>query len=125
MAKPVKMRAPKGTDQVNHGDTAYVTDKSGNVEVPAEAVAPLLAVGGFVAEDESDEDPTGFVRVKHSGDATALSWRGDSYAIRADGSFLVPAVSAFDLLDHGFSADHRPEAAQPSASARSLKIPTK
>lgn len=132
MAKFKKVHAPAGTDQVNVGTDQFRVDNDGDVEVPEEAVGPLLAVGGFTVDEERDADPTGFVRLKHHDGASACSWGGSTYEAREDGSFAVPALAASDLLAHGFvgdetlevSVDPEPETANPVPVPK-LKIPTK
>ena len=130
MAKFQKLHAHKGTDEANHDGVLYRVDNDGNIEVPNEAVDALLKTGGFVAEDLSDDDPEGFARVKSFTGATRLSWGGNSYSSRADGSFLVPAVAVSDLLSHGFFGDETPEPepveeAEKKTAVPKLTIPAK
>ena len=124
MAKATtKLHAPKGTDEANHDGHLYRADNEGNIEVPDEAIDLLTKTGGFVAEDKSDDDPTGSVRVKSVNGGTSFSWGGNPYTARADGSFLVPAVAVADLLPHGFVADDAPEA-EDAPAADPAKPPT-
>lgn len=43
----VRLRAPLGTDEANHGTNRYRVDNDGVIVVPREAVEPLVSVGGF------------------------------------------------------------------------------
>lgn len=101
--KTHKLRAPRGTDEVNFGDRAYRVDNSGEVEVPEEAVPSLLATAGCIEVAAPAETPDGFVRVVHD-DATAVSIGQIAYERASDGAFLVPAHAAADLVAHGFRA---------------------
>ena len=128
MARFKKVHAPAGTDEVNVGPDRFRVDNDGDVEVPEEALGPLLAVGGFTVDEERDADPTGFVRLTHPDGATSCSWGGATYEARKDGSFAVPALAAADLLAHGFVGDETPEPepeTENPASVPKLKIPAK
>ncbi|HYA07493.1 MAG TPA: hypothetical protein VEF90_16530 [Xanthobacteraceae bacterium] len=125
-----KLHVQKGTDEVNFDGKLYRVDNNGDVEVPVEAIEPLLKVGGCTIDDDTGPDPDGFVRVRHNGDATSCSWGSATYEARPDGTFLIPAVAADDLSSHGFvgveevDADPAPapEKVQPVPK---LKIPAK
>jgi hypothetical protein len=130
MAKKV-LHVPKGTDEVNHDGKLYRADNNGDVEVDAEAVGPLLKTGGCTIDDDSGDDPVGFVRVAHPGGTDSCSWGGRNYSARKDGSILVPAVAVVDLAAHGFVPIDTPESeveadkSDAKAGGLKLKIPTK
>ena len=93
-----KLKAPKGTDEANANGKSYRVENDGTVEVPDDAVQPLLDVGGFVEVDETQvEVPTGMVLVK-SADPTA-SCGGE----KVGDKFMVDVLTANELVSHGFS----------------------
>jgi len=115
-----KLHAPRGTDEANANGVLYRVDNDGTINVPDEAVDPLLSLGGFTEEDQSDDDPSGEVLMKSMTGALGCSWGGNSYEPDSDGFFVVPAVAAVDLADHGFVAAER--SAKASAKVPQLKI---
>ena len=93
-----KLKAPKGTDEANANGKSYRVENDGTVEVPDDAVQPLLAIGGFVEVDDTPvEVPTGMVLVKSS-DPTA-SCGGEKMGDK----FMVDIPTANELVSHGFS----------------------
>jgi hypothetical protein len=44
----IPLRAVFGQDEVNYGTARYPVDNNGLIQVPSEAVEPLIAIGGFV-----------------------------------------------------------------------------
>ncbi len=92
-----KLKAPKGTDEVNVGTESYRVDNDQIVEVPEEAVAPLLERGGFTEVDAEPDVPEGFVLVGHP-DPHASCGQGE----KCGDFFKVPAAIASELIGHGF-----------------------
>lgn len=111
-----KLHAPKGTDEANHDGVSYRVDNDGTIEVPVEAAGPLLALGGFTADDDSDPVPDGKVRVSH-GYATGCSWGGEAFEPQKDGTFLVPVAAVADLASHGFTIVEASQAPAPKSPA--------
>ena len=97
-----RLKAPKGTDQVNFGDFSYNVDTDGIVDVPDEAVIGLTTVGGCYEVTDPVVIPDGHVRVVSSEGVSSISWGGTIYDALADGSFAVPAGAVSDLIAHGF-----------------------
>jgi hypothetical protein len=88
----VRLRASQGTDECNLR-ASYRVDNDGTVIVPAEAVGPLLAVGGFTLADPPPTAPLpgGNVRMRHRSDPTAsLTHKGVEYAPDESGVVTVP-----------------------------------
>jgi len=122
MPKFVKLHAQQGSDEANHAGVSYRVDNEGNVNVPEDAVAPLMSVGGFIPLDDGrDEVPDGLVALKHNVGAAACSWSGKTFLCRPeDGVFFVPCAAAADLFAHGFVG-----AGAPVPAESKLKIPPK
>lgn len=99
--KTTKLKAPAGTDEANFGTERFRVDNDGTIEVPDEAVGPLLELGGFVEVLPPPVIPDGHALVKHS-DPDA-SCGGERFG---DG-FLVPVHMVEALKSHGFkSVEH-------------------
>jgi hypothetical protein len=102
----IRLRAPRGTDEANSSMSSvpYKVGLDGTVEVDEEAVAPLLARGGFTLADVRQEPvPDGLVRMAHQSDPHAsCSFDGVAYAPGPDGFLLVPAGAVEALSAHGF-----------------------
>jgi hypothetical protein len=102
----IRLRAPRGTDEANSSMSSvpYKVGLDGTVEVDEEAVAPLLARGGFTLADVRQEPvPDGLVRMAHHSDPHAsCSFDGVAYAPGPDGFLLVPAGAVEALTAHGF-----------------------
>lgn len=116
--KFTKLHAQQGSDEANHDGVSYRVDNDGNITVPEDAVAPLVAIGGFIrVDDDRDEVPDGLVALKH-GEVTTCSWGGNTYDRREDGAFFVPCAAAADLIHHGFvGADVQVAVDEPPAPA--------
>lgn len=97
--KKVKLKAPKGTDEANAGGESFRVDNDGTIEVPEDAVGPLLEHGGFTEVKEAAVIPHGHALVMHD-DPKAATSAGEKFG---DG-FLVPAHKVADLASHGFRA---------------------
>ncbi|MGH7044939.1 MAG: hypothetical protein ACREE2_00945 [Stellaceae bacterium] len=107
----VALRAWFGQDEANHGTMRYRVDPQGIVQVPPEAAAFLVAVGGFAlpkrrAARTADTRPdrtgaNGLVRLHHD-DAVGCSFAGCQYPSDVNGDVLVPAAAAAELIAHGF-----------------------
>ena len=97
-----KLRAPDGADEVNHGTERFKVGPDHMVEVPNEAVEPLVHVGGFIDEGEKVEIPNTLVPLRHP-EGSACSWGGQTYEHK-NGVVFVPCAAVVDLLDHGFEA---------------------
>ena len=92
------LKAPKGKEEANANGKSYRVENDGTIEVPDDAVQPLLATGGFVEVDETPvEVPNGMVLVKSS-DPTA-SCGGE----KVGDKFMVDVLTANELASHGFS----------------------
>jgi hypothetical protein len=130
----IRLRAPRGTDEANSSMSSvpYKVGLDGTVEVDEEAVAPLLARGGFTLADVRQEPvPDGLVRMAHHSDPHAsCSFDGVAYAPGPDGFLLVPAGAVEALTAHGFvsvvsvepeavAAAEEPAAPSPPAPAAS------
>lgn len=108
MAK--KVFVPAGTTEANVGTRLYTADADGIITATDGDALALLGLPGFTADPEPDanEPPPGFVRVvAPEGSAVdgtgALSYGGVTYTIGPDGTVIVPAAAAADLLSHGFT----------------------
>jgi hypothetical protein len=101
----VKLWAGRGTDEANFGSHRYRVWNDGSIWVDAEAVGPLVAVGGFaLADPPARQAATGFARMAHRSDRTAsCSFAGVTYVADADGVLTVPIAMAAELLAHGFA----------------------
>lgn len=98
----IPLRAVFGQDEANHGPERYTVDNNGLVWVPAEAVAPLTAIGGFVlAGSHPNAVSNGALKLHHYGSG-GCSYHGRQYLADATGNVLVPAEAAGELLAHGF-----------------------
>ena len=98
----VLLRAGFGQDEANHGTDRYAVDGEGLVQVPMEAVAPLITVGGFVlAETAVNTISAGVLKLHHE-DAAGCSYAGRQYLRDANGDVLVPAEATCELSAHGF-----------------------
>ena len=95
----VTLRAAFGQDEATHGLRRYRVDNDGTVQVPPDAVAPLIHTGGFyMADTETAEAPPGSALVRNS-DPTATTGLGKP---DGNGNFLVPAAVLRGLAAHGF-----------------------
>ena len=56
MTDLIRLRAPRGTSECSHNTSLYLVRENGCVDVPPEAVEPLLRVGGFTVEPPAPED---------------------------------------------------------------------
>jgi hypothetical protein len=101
-----RLRAPKGTDEANYGQTAFKVQDDGTVDVPDEAVASLVGVGGFSEVTEPapavDSDPADGATLKAPEGATSCSWGGQTFDVDENGTVKVPHESVGDLIGHGF-----------------------
>jgi hypothetical protein len=101
-----RLRAPKGTDEANYGQTAFKVQDDGTVDVPDEAVASLVGVGGFseVPTEPApvDMNPSDGATLKAPEGATSCSWGGQTFDVAEDGTVDVPHESVGDLIGHGF-----------------------
>jgi hypothetical protein len=94
-----QLKAPPGTDEANFGEERFRVDNDGMINVPEEAVAGLVAQGGFEEiRDDRPVVPVGFGRVRHADPEASCS--GDK---QDDGSFMVSIESVNELVSHGFT----------------------
>jgi hypothetical protein len=121
MARLKKLHAPRGTDEANHNGVSYRVDNDGTVLVDESAVGPLLAVGGFTQDDDSDPVPDGLIAASGPAGVDSCSWNGVTYSMNEKGLFALPVASMDDMVSHGFSVVDEP-VAEP-AKAPKLKIP--
>ena len=98
----VLLRAAFGQDEANHGTDRYAVDSEGLVQVPMEAVAPLITVGGFVLTETTVSTISAGVLKLHHDDAANCSYAGRQYLRDANGDVLVPAEATCELSAHGF-----------------------
>jgi hypothetical protein len=101
-----RLRAPKGTDEANFGQTAFKVGDDGTVEVPDEAVGSLTSVGGFSEIQEPapvvDHDPSDGAKLKAPEGATSCSWGGQTFDVDENGTVKVPQEAVGDMIGHGF-----------------------
>jgi hypothetical protein len=103
----VRLKSNQGSDEANFGSNRYRVANDGTVMVDAEAVEPLVAIGGFSRVDPVPpvEVAHGDVRVRNDRDPTgSLSWNGTSYEPDAAGIIVVPIESLTDISPHGFAS---------------------
>lgn len=101
MAKK-KLIANQGSDEVNVDNVSYkVNLVDHTVEVPEEAVGPLLERGGF-SYAEPVPVPQGFVAMRHA-HLDSFSIDGVLFAPQEDSSFLIPVAVLRSAFDHGFT----------------------
>lgn len=101
-SKRVRLRAPQGTDEASLSGYApfKINSETRIVEVPVEAVEPLVQKGGFVQVDVPKAEPASdLVPVMHSSDPTGSCNYGSP---DANGIIMVPAHAVADLIPHGF-----------------------
>jgi hypothetical protein len=110
MAKrTVKLKVAHGTDEVNADGQAYRVDNDDTVEVPEEAVAPLLEKGGCVVVDEAAPVvPKGFALLEHD-DPNASVSHGER-----DGNYIRVPLDKVNVYiqSHGFRLVNIPAAAE-------------
>ena len=102
----VRLIAGQGADEANHGSQRFRVNNDKSVMVSPEAVAPLVAIGGFVIADPVPPVavPHGNVRVRNDRDpAASVTWNGTTYRPDADGAIMVPIESLVDVASHGFA----------------------
>jgi hypothetical protein len=115
----IRLFSNQGSDECNYGSQRYRVSNAGIVEVDAEAVGPLLAVGGFSLAEEVPPVAVdhGTIRVMHVSDPTATcSFAGVSYIPTEDGSVTVPMEAVPHLAWHGFVPVPRSGRLTPSQS---------
>jgi hypothetical protein len=101
----IRLISNQNGDECNYGSERFRIANDGTVWVPAAAVGPLLAIGGFSLADEIPPVAVahGSVRLVHRSDPTAVcSHAGITYAPE-DGIITVPIEAAPDLACHGFA----------------------
>jgi hypothetical protein len=100
--KILTLKANQGQDEANFGGERYpVNLTTHTVDVPEDAAAGLLKVGGFELETAPAPITPGFIRlIDKAGDG--CSWGGQTYEPDADGFVTVPVVAAADLAAHGY-----------------------
>jgi hypothetical protein len=91
-----------GQDEANHGTIRYSIDSDGFVQVPPEAVGPLITTGGFVLPETTQGEISSGVLSLYHDDAAGCSYAGRQYRRDAKGNVVVPAEAASELLGHGF-----------------------
>ena len=99
----VLLRAAFGQDEANHGTIRYPVDNNGLLQVPLEAVGPLITIGGFVlAKTGINAISAGSLKLHHD-DSAGCSYAGRQYLSDANGDVLVPVAATSELLAHGFA----------------------
>jgi len=100
--KILTLKANQGQDEANFGGERYpVNLTTHTVDVPEDAAAGLLKVGGFELETSRPPVTPGFIRlIDKAGDG--CSWGGQTYEPDEDGYVTVPVVAAADLAAHGY-----------------------
>jgi hypothetical protein len=99
-----KLKAAVGTDEANVGTTDYKIPTDRIIDVPDDQVADLIARCGFSVVDDDLPAPDGSVNMRAPSDCDGCSVGGISYVPDKNGIVNVPAVSAVDLMSHGFVA---------------------
>lgn len=102
-----KLKAPRGTDEANADGKIFRVDNDGTVDVPNDAVGPLLERGGFVEVVEPAAVPDGHGLVMH--DDPGASCDGE----KVGDAFVVPIGKVAELASHGFRAIEHAGAAAP------------
>lgn len=118
----MRLRAEFGQEEASHGTARFPVGNDGLIEVPMEAVGPLITVGGFVLVESGGKPASFGVLRLHHGDAAACSYGGVGYLGGVNGDVFVPASAAAELSSHGFVAvlhDVTAPLAQAKASLRS------
>ena len=97
-----QLRAVFGQDEANHGTTRYSVDANGLVQVPRDAMEPLISVRGFVlVKTVNDTISVGSLNLRND-NAAGCSYAGRQYLGDANGNVIVPAEAAPELVAHGF-----------------------
>jgi hypothetical protein len=93
MSDMIRLRASRGTDECNHNGVSYKVNKWGCVTVPADAVPPLLKVGGFSIASEDDDS------ADHSTieDVAEVAWHLPSSTVR---STLLAILRSPNSMSH-------------------------
>jgi hypothetical protein len=93
MSDMIRLRASRGTDECNHNCVSYKVNKWGCVTVPADAVPPLLKVGGFSIATEATEG------VDHAtlSDVLDVAWHLPSSIVR---STLLAILRSPNSMSH-------------------------
>lgn len=105
MAKKVRLHATQESDEANWSGNRYRVNNDREIWVDEEAVAPLVAIGGYVPDPAPlVEVPHGNIRVIHTSDPMALcAHAGREFALESDGSLIVPIEAVEHLAAHGFT----------------------
>jgi hypothetical protein len=107
-----------GTKEAHFGEESFPISDDGKLDVPPEAAAPLMAVGGFAEEKAPLVLPADTVALMMAGEKSfSVSFDGKAYSADADGIIVVPVAAAAELLDHGLMPYSAPEPA-PVAPAK-------
>lgn len=101
-----RLKAQAGTDEANFGGSRFPVNTDGVVEVPDDAAAALVAVGGFVditdaAPNLGEANTSPVCRMMAPDNSGPVTWGGVVYEV-VEGVVAVPPAASGDLEAHGF-----------------------
>jgi hypothetical protein len=94
MTDMVRLRGHFGQSEINARGTVYIVNRWGCATVPTEDAGPLLKVGGFHIESESDEG----VATSSLEDVSEVVWHLPLGKIRSTLLALVTNTNAMNYL---------------------------